>query len=72
MTELWEKYTDICISKLSNAMQVQSGGKKQMKKLGFGLMRLPLINDEFDCIDKEMLCSMVDLYSRVRSVNAAG
>lgn len=33
-----------------------------MKKLGFGLMRLPLINGEFDHIDKEMLCSMVDLY----------
>ena len=33
-----------------------------MKKLGFGLMRLPLINGEFDRIDKEMLCSMVDLY----------
>lgn len=24
-----------------------------MKKLGFGLMRLPLINGEFDCIDKK-------------------
>lgn len=33
-----------------------------MKKLGFGLMRLPLINGEFNRIDKEMLCSMVDLY----------
>lgn len=33
-----------------------------MKKLGFGLMRLPLINGEFDRIDKEALCSMVDLY----------
>ena len=33
-----------------------------MKKLGFGLMRLPLINGEFDRIDKEMLCSMVDFY----------
>lgn len=33
-----------------------------MKKLGFGLMRLPLINGEFDRIDKEMLCRMVDLY----------
>lgn len=27
MTDLWEKYTDICISKLNNAMQVQNGGK---------------------------------------------
>lgn len=33
-----------------------------MKKLGFGLMRLPLINGEFDRIDKKTLCSMVDLY----------
>lgn len=33
-----------------------------MKKLGFGLMRLPMINGEFDRIDKEKLCSMVDLY----------
>lgn len=33
-----------------------------MKKLGFGLMRLPLINDEFECVDKETLCRMVDLY----------
>lgn len=33
-----------------------------MKKLGFGLMRLPLINGEFNRIDREMLCSMVDLY----------
>ena len=29
-----------------------------MKKLGFGLMRLPLINGEFDRIDKEMLCAV--------------
>ncbi|RKI39300.1 MarR family transcriptional regulator [bacterium D16-51] len=27
MTDLWEKYTDMCISKLNNAMQVQNGGK---------------------------------------------
>lgn len=33
-----------------------------MKKLGFGLMRLPLINGEFERIDKETLCGMVDLY----------
>lgn len=26
MTDLWEKYTDMCISKLNNAMQVQNGG----------------------------------------------
>ena len=33
-----------------------------MKKLGFGLMRLPLINDEFSRVDKKMLCDMVDYY----------
>ena len=33
-----------------------------MKNLGFGLMRLPLINNEFSHVDKKMLCDMVDLY----------
>lgn len=32
------------------------------EKLGFGLMRLPLINDEFSRVDKKMLCDMVDYY----------
>lgn len=27
MTDLWEKYTDMCISKLNGAMQLQNGGK---------------------------------------------
>ena len=27
ITDLWEKYTDLCISKLSNAMQIQNRGK---------------------------------------------
>lgn len=27
MTDLWEKYTSLCISKLNSAMQVQNGGK---------------------------------------------
>lgn len=27
MTDLWEKYTSLCISKLNNTMQVQNGGK---------------------------------------------
>lgn len=27
MTDLWEKYTDMCIDKLNNAMQDQNGGK---------------------------------------------
>lgn len=33
-----------------------------MKKLGFGLMRLPLINDDFSHVDKKMLCDMIDAY----------
>lgn len=33
-----------------------------MKKLGFGLMRLPLINDGVSRVDKKMLCNMVDFY----------
>ena len=33
-----------------------------MKNLGFGLMRLPLINNELSHVDKKMLCDMVDLY----------
>lgn len=33
-----------------------------MKKLGFGLMRLPLINDDFENVDKHTLCEMVDLF----------
>lgn len=33
-----------------------------MKNLGFGLMRLPLINNEFSHVDKKMLCDMVDYY----------
>lgn len=41
-----------------------------MKKLGFGLMRLPLINGEFARIDKEMLCSMIDLYLSKSVLNA--
>ncbi len=31
-----------------------------MKKLGFGFMRLPLIDGEFEHVDKETLCRMVD------------
>lgn len=31
-----------------------------MKKLGFGFMRLPLVNGEFENVDKETLCRMVD------------
>lgn len=31
-----------------------------MKKLGFGLMRLPLVNDDFSQPDKAQLCDMVD------------
>ena len=33
-----------------------------MKKLGFGLMRLPLVNDDFSQPDKAQLCDMVDLF----------
>lgn len=33
-----------------------------MKKLGFGLMRLPLIDGKFDSVDCKELCNMVDLY----------
>lgn len=33
-----------------------------MKKLGFGLMRLPLVNDDFSQPDKTQLCDMVDLF----------
>ena len=33
-----------------------------MKKLGFGLMRLPLIGNDFSQVDKEMLCDMIDVY----------
>lgn len=33
-----------------------------MKKLGFGLMRLPLVNDNFSQPDKAQLCDMVDLF----------
>lgn len=33
-----------------------------MKKLGFGLMRLPLVNDNFSHIDKNLLCKMIDAY----------
>lgn len=31
-----------------------------MKKLGFGFMRLPLIDGDFENVDKETLCRMVD------------
>lgn len=31
-----------------------------MKKLGFGFMRLPLIDENFEQIDKKTLCAMVD------------
>lgn len=31
-----------------------------MKKLGFGFMRLPLVNGDFEYVDKETLCQMVD------------
>lgn len=33
-----------------------------MKKLGFGFMRLPLVNGEFNHVDKETLCHMVDYF----------
>lgn len=33
-----------------------------MKKLGFGLMRLPLVNDDFSKPDKKQLCDMIDLF----------
>ena len=33
-----------------------------MKKLGFGLMRLPLVNDDFSQPDKKQLCDMIDLF----------
>ena len=33
-----------------------------MKKLGFGLMRLPLVNDDFSQPDKQQLCDMIDLF----------
>jgi len=33
-----------------------------VKKLGFGLMRLPLVNDDFSQPDKAQLCDMVDLF----------
>ena len=33
-----------------------------MKKLGFGLMRLPLVNDDFTKPDKKQLCDMIDLF----------
>ncbi len=32
------------------------------KKLGFGLMRLPLVDGEFSHVDKDQLCRMVDHY----------
>ncbi len=33
-----------------------------MKKLGFGFMRLPVVNGEFGNVDKETLCRMVDYF----------
>ena len=33
-----------------------------MKKLGFGLMRLPLVNDDFSQPDKAQLYDMVDFF----------
>lgn len=33
-----------------------------MKKLGFGLMRLPLINEDFTHVDTQTLCNMIDIY----------
>ncbi len=33
-----------------------------MKKLGFGLMRLPLVGGDFSIVDKELLCDMIDAY----------
>lgn len=33
-----------------------------MKKLGFGFMRLPLIDDKFENINKGILCKMVDYF----------
>ena len=33
-----------------------------MKKLGFGFMRLPLVNGEFENVDREILCRMVDSF----------
>lgn len=38
-----------------------------MKKLGFGLMRLPLINGEFDRIDKESRHTGADFVRTHRS-----
>lgn len=32
------------------------------KKLGFGCMRLPLINEEFTSIHKELFCQMIDYF----------
>ena len=45
---------------------------QQMKKLGFGMMRLPLLNEEDKkSIDKKTVCQMVDTFmERVVSVNA--
>lgn len=33
-----------------------------MKKLGFGFMRLPVVNENFEQVDFRMLCSMVDRF----------
>ena len=36
---------------------------QQMKKLGFGMMRLPLLNEEDKkSIDKKTVCQMVDTF----------
>ena len=39
-----------------------------MKKLGFGLMRLPLVNDDFSQPDRAQLCAMVDLF-RIKRIS---
>ena len=61
MTDLWDKYSTACISKIKRLSAFQNGGT-HMKKLGFGLMRLPLVNDDFSQPDKVQLCDMVDSF----------
>ena len=36
--------------------------EKEIKRLGFGLMRLPVIDGNMENIDLEQVCKMVDLF----------
>ena len=50
------------IGRMLKLLQMRGKGESEMKKLGFGLMRLPLKSDDQTDIDFEQLKKMVDLF----------